>query len=74
MLTYLPKWAKVVLTAAPTWIGFAVLVLTGALEALPDGFPEVAEWIGRIIVWLGGAAAIINRVTPVAKDERGVVT
>lgn len=66
--------ARVILTAAVSWIIAAVAVLQFVLtqDVIAD-YPVVAEWIGRAISLLGGVILVIRRVTPVAPAERGIL-
>lgn len=68
--------AKVVIKAAPTWLIAIAAALTAAAHELGALLPGQAEWWAwpiRIAGWLGAAAAIIRRVTPVPPEERGLL-
>jgi len=67
--------AQVVAKAAVTWIATTVAVLQYVLtqDILVD-YPAVVQYIGQAITLLGGVVAIIRRVTPVSKDDRGIMT
>lgn len=61
--------------ALVTWLVFASVVLTSALEALPDDAPgDVALWLGRLVAWLATAILIVRRVSPVSPAERGLIS
>lgn len=69
--------AKVVLTAAVTWL----IALEAALIVLSDELAKAipVPWADRVTAWvliaigvIGTAIAIIRRVTPVLPDERGI--
>ena len=61
------------LRAVPTWITLATVVLTAALQvAEGEGLNAAAAWIATALVVVGAAAAIVRRVTPVPKAERGL--
>lgn len=70
--------AKVITSAAVTWLTFTALVLTVAADEIgqlaPDGTgQDVTTFLIRVAAWLGAAVSIIRRVTPVAPDERGIL-
>jgi drug/metabolite transporter (DMT)-like permease len=67
--------ARVVAKAAVTWIASVVAVLQYVLtqDVLMD-YPTVVQYIGQAVALLGGVIAVIRRVTPVSKDERGIMT
>lgn len=69
--------AKVVLTAAVTWL----VALEAALIVLADELAPLIPlpWADRVTAWLliaigviGTAIAIVRRVTPVLPNERGI--
>lgn len=69
---------KVVLTQAVTYITLATVVITGALATVTPQLPEdvaaqVAGYGATVVAFLLGAAAVIRRVTPVAKADRGIL-
>ena len=69
---------KVILKAAPTWIITAALIVPIVADevgkVVPAGWQDnVVSISGRVLAILGAAAAIIRRVTPVAKDQRGIL-
>jgi len=77
-VTELIEKAKVVAQAAVTWLVFASVVLTFAAGEIASVVPgetgeTITEWVLRIVAWIGVAVGIIRRVTPVAKDERGLL-
>jgi len=66
--------ARVVLTAAVTWISAAVVVVQFILaNETVASVPEVAQYGSQAVAFLVGVIAIIRRVTPVAPEERGLV-
>ena len=67
--------AQVVAKAAVTWITAVVAVLQYVLtqDVILD-YPVVVQYIGQAVTLLGGVVAIICRVTPVDKDNRGIMT
>lgn len=70
--------AKVVLTAAVTYIVVASTVLTVAADELGQLFADgqaagVIRLIVRVLSVLTAAVTIIRRVTPVLPDERGIL-
>lgn len=68
--------AKVVLTALNTYLVASVAVLTviaGQLDKIAGVPPVVVQTVATAISVLGGAILIIRRVTPVAKDEQGLI-
>ena len=66
---------QVVAKAAVTWITAVVAVLQYVLtqDVILD-YPVVVQYIGQGVTLLGGIIAIIRRVTPVDKDDRGIMT
>lgn len=73
------KRAKVLLTAAPTWLAGAGVVV-GALseeiaEALPDGpFDDRVKTIGvAVLAAIAAATAIVRRVSPVFGIHKGLL-
>lgn len=69
--------AKVVLSAAVTWIVAITVVLTeiaSELEGLGPVGEQASQIIARILTWLFAAVLIIRRVRPVLdKAERGIL-
>jgi hypothetical protein len=69
---------RVLATAAPTYLVAVAAILPLIASDLAEVMPGQAETItsGVLIVvgWLGAAIAIIRRVTPVAKAERGLLS
>ena len=77
-MTNLIARAKVILTAAVTYIVIASTVLTVAAEEIGKVFTDgqaaqVLTIITRILAALAAAVSIIRRVTPVLPDERGIL-
>lgn len=71
--------AKVILTAAVTYITLATGVITvavaTAVPSLPDPWgSRVAAFGASAVTFLLGVAQVIRRVTPVPKEERGVLS
>lgn len=69
---------RVLLTAAPTWLAGAGVVVAVVSEEvaknLPSGWEDNALQIGGIAAGiLGSALAIVRRVTPVFGAERGLL-
>lgn len=73
------KRVHVVLTALPTWLTLAAVVLTTLAGEISTAWPgaaggeTVVEWLIRVAAWLGAAVAIIRRVTPVTKELHGLL-
>ena len=64
---------QVIATAAVTYITLAGVLLQSVADELGDHFPSIVEPVGRALIAIGVAVAIIRRVSPVYADERGVV-
>lgn len=64
---------RVLLTAAPTWITAAAAVVQILVEELGDEIPAVAAAGTRVLAVLVAALAIVRRVSPVLKAERGLL-
>jgi hypothetical protein len=72
--TTMPKlWrrARVVLTAAPSYLVAASTAVTIVMEEVDA--PGVAKYGAIAVGALGAAIAIIRRVTPVLPDDRGLL-
>ena len=69
--------ARVVLTAAVTWLQVAAAALViGAVvngTATPEISTDLVAWSVRIAAVLGAVVATIRRVTPVLPAERGLL-
>lgn len=68
--------AKVVLGELNTYLVAAVAVLTvlaGELDKIAGVPSVVVKTVATAISVLGGAVLIIRRVTPVAKDQQGLI-
>jgi hypothetical protein len=68
--------AKVVLGELNTYLVAAVAVLTvlaGELDKIAGVPSVVVKTIATAISVLGGAVLIIRRVTPVAKEQQGLI-
>lgn len=63
---------RTIATASVTWLTFAGVVATAAVDELAD-WPDLADVAGHIAIAVGVAVAIIRRVTPVATADRGIV-
>lgn len=65
-----------VLTSIVTWITLGIAIIAIVAEELVKVFPEdgqtVAAFLLRLIVILGGILAMIRRVTPVLRSQRGL--
>lgn len=71
--------AKVVATAAVTWINtaaFVVVVVADEIAKLlaPERAEAMARATVRILAVLTATVSIIRRVMPVVPDERGLLT
>lgn len=68
---------RVLLTAAPTWITTAMAVVVLLRDNIATLFPSAAEdvsrWSVTVLAVLAGALAIVRRVAPVLKAERGLL-
>lgn len=65
---------EVIATSIVTWIGTAIIVLN--LLLTQDWVLEIdgaSQVIGQLITFLGGFVLLIRRVTPVDKDDRGLL-
>lgn len=70
--------ARVVLTAAPTYLVGASAVVTIVADEVAKVLPAgQATTVGavtvRVVAILGAAVAIVRRVTPVVDGERGLL-
>jgi len=70
--------AKVVLTAAPTYLVAAAVLIPFVVDQLATVLPTtwsetVAQVAGKAVAVLGVAVAIIRRVTPVPAAQRGLL-
>ena len=77
-MTKLLARARVILTAAPTYLVAAAAVVTivadEAAKVLPTGWQDNAAQIaGAVLAVIGAAVAIVRRVTPVLPAERGIL-
>lgn len=68
---------RVLLGAAPTWLTTAAVVVSAFNDEIGEAFPgaadEVAAVAAPVLAAIGAAIAIVRRVTPVAKDQRGLL-
>ena len=77
-MTKLLARIRVLLTAAPTWLAGAAVVV-GAVsdevaKAVPDGWQDNVIAIGGpVLAVIGAATAIVRRVTPVFGADRGLL-
>ena len=69
--------ARVILTSVVTIIGAVTVALsTIVIPAAASAYgvdSGVVVVLGQVVVLLTGAAAVIRRVTPVAKEQRGLL-
>lgn len=65
--------ARVILGTVVTYLVMLVALGNLAIMQYGDDLPVVAEVATHVVVTAGSAIEIIRRVTPVAKDERGVL-
>ena len=69
--------ARVVLTAAVTWLQVAAAALVIGAEEIGKAIPEISTdlvaWSVRVAAVLGAIVATIRRVTPVLPAERGLL-
>ena len=73
MNEYIDK-ARVVLTAAVTWITAAMLVIQFAITQEPlASIPEVAQYGAHALAFLANVILIIRRVTPVPAEDKGLL-
>lgn len=68
------KRARVLATHLLTWLlvlqtGLTAIVASGQL----DEFPEVLRYALLVLTGLGTAVSVIRKVTPVPKDQRGLL-
>jgi RecA/RadA recombinase len=67
--------ARVLLTSAVTWLIAAQLVIQYALtQDVVAGIPLAAQVGGQVLAFIANAILIIRRVTPVAPEERGILS
>jgi len=59
----------VLATSAVTYLVMA----SAALVIISEEIPGTAGTITKVVAWLGTAVAIIRRVTPVLKGDRGLL-
>lgn len=68
---------RVLLTAAPTYLTGAAVVVTAVSEEIGEEFPHldgtVTAWATPVLAVIATAIAIVRRVTPVLKTQRGLV-
>lgn len=68
------KMVRVVAGHLLTWLLIAQTILTAAIASGNlDQFPEIMRWCALAVGVIGSAIAVIRRVTPVPKDERGLL-
>lgn len=72
------KRARVILTAAPTYLvaaGAVVSIVADEVsKVLPAGWQDnAAQLAGAAVGIIGAAVAIVRRVTPVLPHERGIL-
>lgn len=68
---------KVVLTALPTYMTAAAVIITIAAnqlaELLPDKTAGIVQWSATIVGFLTAAIAVIRKVTPVLPSQTGLL-
>ena len=67
---------KVILKSVATWVTLVVAILIKAQSELSKvaGAPSwLVHTVAFLITVLGGALVILTRVTPVGKDDRGIL-
>lgn len=62
---------RTVLRAAPTWLTAIAVGVSAFADEVPG--TEPSEWAVRVVAWIGAAVAIIRQVTPVTRDQRGLL-
>lgn len=68
------KRAKVVARNLLTYLVLAQTLLTFLLaEGLLDQWPDAVTYITIALTWIGAVVVFIRRVTPVEKDQRGLL-
>lgn len=60
-----------------TYVLAAAVGVTAAADeiasAAPDGGETAVAWLVRVASWLAAAVAVVRQVTPVDKDQRGLL-
>jgi hypothetical protein len=77
-MTQLVARFKVFANAAVTVLTLVMAVLLALSEQIGDILPgstgeAIATWCVRIVAWIVGTIAIIRRVSPADKSERGLL-
>jgi len=76
-VTNLVKRIRVLLTAAPTWLAGAAVIVSAFNDEIGEAFPGSAEAVATVatpvLAAIGAAIAIVRRVTPVLASERGLL-
>jgi hypothetical protein len=68
------KRARVLATHLLTWLLILQTILTAAVASGNlDQFPEILRWCVVILAGVGSAIAVIRKVTPVPKNQRGLL-
>lgn len=68
------KRARVIASHLLTWLLIAQTVLTAAVASGNlDQFPEILRWCVVTLGAIGTAITVIRRVTPVPKEQRGLL-
>ena len=65
--------AEVILTSAVTWITVVVSAIQVLIVSLDPASP-LAQVLAQAVTILVGVVAVIRRVTPVDKNDRGLVS
>lgn len=68
---------RVLLTAAPTYLTAAAVVVAAVAEEIGEAFPgvdgTVAGWAAPVLAGIAAIIAIVRRVSPVVAAERGLL-
>lgn len=77
-MNLLPEKIRVVLTALPTYLALATLVLTVVADEiiplLPDNIGvQIAGYVAVALAWIAAIVRTISRLTPVPVEDRGLL-
>lgn len=77
-MNQLPEKIRVVLTALPTYLALATLVLTviadEIIPLLPDNVAvQIAGYIAVALAWIAAIVRTISRLTPAPVEDRGLL-
>jgi len=67
------KKTQVIATAAVTWLTVAGVVIQAVVAQVGGDWPWAAEYGARALIVIGAVTAVIRRVAPVEKADRGVL-